>query len=50
MLADWLMMGLTADGQLDEALVARRDRRLRLSSADRRRKRGRHPGPGGSFR
>jgi hypothetical protein len=40
-----LMMALTADGQLDEALVARRDRRLRLSSADRRRKRAGIPDP-----
>jgi Protein of unknown function (DUF1264) len=40
-----LMMGLTADGQLDEALVAERDRRLRLSSADKRRKRAGLPDP-----
>jgi hypothetical protein len=40
-----LMMGLTADGQLNEALVAERDRRLRRSSADKRRKRAGIPDP-----
>jgi hypothetical protein len=34
-----LMMGFTADGQIDEAMVAERDRRLGVSSADKRRDR-----------
>jgi Protein of unknown function (DUF1264) len=40
-----LMMGLTADGQLTEALVADRDQRLRLSSARKRRRRAGIPDP-----
>lgn len=40
-----LMMGFTADGQVHDELVAARDRRLRVSWADRRRKRSDIPMP-----
>lgn len=34
-----LMMGFTADGQVDEAMVAQRDRRMGISSAEKRKNR-----------
>lgn len=37
--APMLMMGFTADGQADEAMVAARDRRFDVSSAEKRAKR-----------
>ncbi len=37
--APMLMMGFTKDGQIDEALVARRDQRLGIDTAERRRAR-----------
>jgi hypothetical protein len=35
-----LMMGFTADGQINEQMVAERDRRFEVSSADKRANRG----------
>jgi hypothetical protein len=40
-----LMMGFTEDGQTDEALIRDRDRRLRVSAPDKRRKRASIPMP-----
>jgi hypothetical protein len=40
-----LMMGFTEDGQIDEALVRARDRRLGVSASDRRRRRADIPTP-----
>lgn len=40
-----LMMGLTGDGQADESLIAERDRRLGLSTADKRAARADIPTP-----
>jgi len=40
-----LMMGFTADGQLDQSMLGARDRRLGVSSAERRRRRASIPTP-----
>ena len=40
-----LMMGFTEDGQASDALIAARDRRLGLSTTDRRRQRAEIPTP-----
>jgi len=40
-----LMMGFTEDGQVHEAMVGERDRRLGISTADRRQKRADIPTP-----
>ncbi len=41
-----LMMGFTADGQSNEAMVAERDKRMKISSAEKRKDRERIPAPG----
>jgi hypothetical protein len=40
-----LMMGFTADGQVDGAMVAARDQRMEISSAERRKDRETIPAP-----